>query len=441
MSRAIANSIVRDHGEDYDVILLFEALYSPGIGDELCKPYVIYEDATFEMARRNWSLWAPSSSNKSEYRSLESSLYQKASAIFTSNELARKSLIRDYSIPEGKVVKVGQGCSFSFNNRRKKKPNGKKLLFVGYDFKRKGGYLLLQAFEKVKAKIHDAELTIVGTKLAIKQSGINFLGRVRDHRRLMQIYDESLVFVLPSFFDPMPHAAVEAMSRGLVVVTSDGCGTAELIFFVSFMIIGLYSKGSISKRHLIIFGLCLLLIYFSGIFSKFSYESSTLFTRRTSTVDDRLNIMAVTLRMFSDKPILGFGYGNYEKYNDKYFVKMKDIELRGEGEGNHNTILGLLAEIGIVGTFPYIMIFYFFIQTAVRFINKSRKKSDFKSNFGSMYLSILIGYIAGSQFYDVRFFNMMNSMVFCLSGVLFSLNEEKGLTHNIIKDSIGLSNK
>jgi glycosyltransferase involved in cell wall biosynthesis len=37
------------------------------------------------------------------------------------------------------------------------------------------------------------------------------------------------VFTLPSVFDPMPHAALEAMTFEIPVIVSTGCGTVELI--------------------------------------------------------------------------------------------------------------------------------------------------------------------------------------------------------------------
>ena len=37
------------------------------------------------------------------------------------------------------------------------------------------------------------------------------------------------MFVLPSLFDPMPNAAMEAMAFGVPTVVADGCGTVEIV--------------------------------------------------------------------------------------------------------------------------------------------------------------------------------------------------------------------
>jgi UDP-glucose:(heptosyl)LPS alpha-1,3-glucosyltransferase len=42
-------------------------------------------------------------------------------------------------------------------------------------------------------------------------------------------YGAADVFVLPTMYDPCPHAALEAMACGLPVVTSTKCGVAELL--------------------------------------------------------------------------------------------------------------------------------------------------------------------------------------------------------------------
>jgi UDP-glucose:(heptosyl)LPS alpha-1,3-glucosyltransferase len=109
------------------------------------------------------------------------------------------------------------------------------VVFVGSGFERKGVFVLLRALAQTARK--DAHLLVVGKdrhqaaaeqlarKLGI-ESRVRFLGGREDVR---PYYGAADVFCLPSLYDPMPNAALEAFACGLPVVTSTTSGAAELI--------------------------------------------------------------------------------------------------------------------------------------------------------------------------------------------------------------------
>jgi len=81
----------------------------------------------------------------------------------------------------------------------------------------------------VRKSLPFARLLVVGARVLPKEPGVEGIERIRDRRKLMEIYGRASAFVLPAVYDPMPHAAMEAMSLGVPVVVSTECGTAELI--------------------------------------------------------------------------------------------------------------------------------------------------------------------------------------------------------------------
>lgn len=109
------------------------------------------------------------------------------------------------------------------------------LLFVGSGFERKGIPVLLPALAEMKRR--DALLLVVGRdrkesamrslaqKLGIADR-VRFLGAQKDVR---PYYGAADCFALPTLYDPMPNAALEALACGLPTVTSTTCGAAELI--------------------------------------------------------------------------------------------------------------------------------------------------------------------------------------------------------------------
>jgi UDP-glucose:(heptosyl)LPS alpha-1,3-glucosyltransferase len=109
------------------------------------------------------------------------------------------------------------------------------ILFVGSGFERKGVPTLLLALARMKRQ--EAQLIVVGKdrrqdaaeRLADKlgvAARVRFLGGIEDVR---PYYGAADVFCLPSLYDPMPNAALEAFACGLPVVTSTTSGAAELV--------------------------------------------------------------------------------------------------------------------------------------------------------------------------------------------------------------------
>lgn len=109
------------------------------------------------------------------------------------------------------------------------------VLFVGSGFERKGLPTLLRSLAAMRRR--DACLVVVGKDrdsrlyerlaqtLGIDER-VRFLGGQQDVRRYYAAAD---LFCLPTLYDPMPNAALEALACGLAVVTTTSCGAAELV--------------------------------------------------------------------------------------------------------------------------------------------------------------------------------------------------------------------
>jgi glycosyltransferase involved in cell wall biosynthesis len=207
--------------------MIFEALFAPGTGAKILKPFVIYEDGTSRMALKRWADWVPRTARTTRYRELEAECYESAEHIFSTSEWVRQSLIEDYEIPSSRVTNVGQ--SHDFNPPSELSTCSGSIIFVGYEFERKGGKMLLEAFGRIRAMHPAATLTLVGVEMNIDIPGVTVLGKIKDKAEMIRLLLAAGIFVLPSIFDPNPHAAMEAMSVGLPVIVSDGCGTQEII--------------------------------------------------------------------------------------------------------------------------------------------------------------------------------------------------------------------
>jgi UDP-glucose:(heptosyl)LPS alpha-1,3-glucosyltransferase len=108
-------------------------------------------------------------------------------------------------------------------------------LFVGSGFERKGLAAFLSALSALKNRQthaivvgHDKHLNkfkVHAIELGLAER-VSFVGGVKDVR---PYYAAADIFVLPTLYDPLPNACLEAMACGLATITSTTSGAAELI--------------------------------------------------------------------------------------------------------------------------------------------------------------------------------------------------------------------
>jgi O-antigen ligase len=192
--------------------------------------------------------------------------------------------------------------------------------------------------------------------------------------------------------------------------------SAWLMFATSVAVLAIITKQL--RKPCLAVATVLLVVYVSGVASKFSIYQPTLFSRRQGPVDDRKNIIHASYLMFQDRPILGFGYGNFLKYSPPYFKEMEGVALRGEGEGQHNTLLGLLSELGLVGTIPFCCIYYFFLKVSYQKCRGFLRANRVEKEIAGTQLALLVGLLVYMQCSDIRFFNIVNCIVFWMAGAV-----------------------
>lgn len=90
--------------------------------------------------------------------------YQNVDGIFTMGRWLAKELVDNYGIPAEKVFHVGGGVNIDIKLIDYSQKKGNKILFVGRDFERKNGNLVVEAFRLTKEKFPNLELYIAGPK-------------------------------------------------------------------------------------------------------------------------------------------------------------------------------------------------------------------------------------------------------------------------------------
>jgi glycosyltransferase involved in cell wall biosynthesis len=204
--------------------------------DGFASPNFIYVDYTANLsARKPASGRSPfSPRQRSLWLELELEAFQQASHIFTRSDFVRGSVIRDYGIAPELVSTVGGGVNLeSLPDIRKKNRNSPPtVLFIGKDFYRKGGDILLKAFAYARNQVSEARLNLVTNGPVpddLPRENVTVIEPTWDRSVIDSLYREADVFALTSRLETWGDTLIEAMSYGLPCVGVQSDAMREII--------------------------------------------------------------------------------------------------------------------------------------------------------------------------------------------------------------------
>ena len=163
--------------------------------------------------------------------------YQRAARLVTWSAWAKESLVKDYGVAAEKITVIPPGV----NTREWLRPapplppqpgggtDPVRILFVGGNFVRKGGPLLLEAFRALHQK-PPVELHLVARDPIPSEPGLFVYNDMQPNSpELKKLYHESDLFCLPTQGDFLPMVLSEAGAAGLPVISSRLAAIPEIV--------------------------------------------------------------------------------------------------------------------------------------------------------------------------------------------------------------------
>jgi O-antigen ligase len=127
----------------------------------------------------------------------------------------------------------------------------------------------------------------------------------------------------------------------------------------------------------------------------------------------------IAYEMFLDHPVAGCGLGGYSDAAVDY-VHDRSIDLplqKGLSYVQHNVILGLLTETGLLGAGLFVALLVLWSKSAWRLWSSSEVPPQ-QRQLGFLFLVLLVNYLVNGMFQDVAIIQAVNVVLFFVAGAM-----------------------
>ena len=198
-------------------------------------------------------------------------------------------------------------------------------------------------------------------------------------------------------------------------------GYISLFILSVFMVFLSFSRGSWLAGMLVIMGLIYLyprfvlrLILFatfilslalgSGLLNdQLSWASQRLYSDGSEeSALSRLPIYYAAYRMFQAKPLSGWGYGNFDRYDRQFQERVGDLVNAQKDHASHNVYLTLISEQGIIGFTLFLSPMFWWLIKAYIFYPNMPDQGFWGRKLMVVFWLVIIAHITVNNFSNMR---------------------------------------
>lgn len=218
--------------DDVDGVFIHTTTLAPASLDYFGKkPTVISSDGTpanKRDMRHAYGLKPETNVARLAKQTLFRQIFSRAAGFVAWSSWTKESFVEDYGCRPEDVAVIPPGIDLNLFAPGDRSHEIPRLLFVGGDFVRKGGDLLLDVFRsRLRGR---AELVLVTGADVADEPGVTVHRNVTaNSKTLLELYATSDVFVLPTRADCYAVVCMEALASGLPIVATRAGGIPDLI--------------------------------------------------------------------------------------------------------------------------------------------------------------------------------------------------------------------
>lgn len=166
-------------------------------------------------------------------------------------------------------------------------------------------------------------------------------------------------------------------------------------------------RRSIRAKSVVILGIAGLVLALSWG----SFAGSSLYQQRvanSATVQTRVIIQNWSLKLASQKPVFGWGYGSFDRVkNSATDLQGSNLEQKlGTSSTSHDTFLTILVEVGVLGLALFLAPWLIVLRRLLLYV---RAPSDDRW-FGIVCISTVATFAVSATTFDMRFFSFVSAL-------------------------------
>lgn len=239
LTRILAGKIPRD--EPVGTLLQIGAMFD---GGELLQKNAYctsYHDGNIAMRLRSpYGARGLDERRATQALAYERKVAGKMDRVFVMGAYLAKSFEQDLGVAPHRIVNISHGANLDEIPVPDPQKNyaSREVLFVAVEFERKGGRVLLPAFQRVRQQMPGAVLHVIGVRGAppsdLPIEGVRWHGFMRkevpeEAAVIEDLYRRCSVFVLPSLYEPFGISVSEAMLYAIPPIITADWGVAEKV--------------------------------------------------------------------------------------------------------------------------------------------------------------------------------------------------------------------
>ena len=211
----------------------------------------------------------------------------------------------------------------------------------------------------------------------------------------------------PSELRRLSWVVVVVAPIGLVVTYTRGPIIATIVAAVPILLLTRWSWHR-SLIGLAVLGLALFLVWPR-------FESSSVYQVRVSnesTIQTRVLIQNWSLDLASKKPLLGWGYGSFDRVKSESRLSSGTLDRKaGLANTSHDTFLTILVELGAVGLLLFVTPL---IAAFAGIVRGARERMDWEV---AALLGTVVVYLVSASTFDMRFFSFVPALPWIAAGL------------------------